>query len=80
MVRNILFIIFAVTIIFLPLQVQAPSHLQTTLEEELIVPPATTREIRPPMTDDRFLILITVLIVAGLIAVIAISGFPKFKL
>ncbi len=48
--------------------------------EEPTEPELITREIRPPMADDTFLIVIVILIVGGLIGVIVVSRFTKFKL
>lgn len=60
--------------IFEPEQ-QIPQIQQLPSEPELV-----TREIRPPMVDDTFLIVIVILIVAGLVGVVVISRFTKFKL
>jgi len=48
--------------------------------EEPTEPELITREIRPPMADDTFLIVIVILIVGGLVGVIVVSRFTKFKL
>lgn len=54
---------------------EVPEIQQLPTEPELV-----TREIRPPMADETFLIIIVILIIAGLIAVILVSRFTKFKL
>lgn len=54
---------------------QVPQIQQLPTEPELV-----TKEIRPPMPEETFLIIIVILIVAGLIAVVIISRFTKFKL
>jgi len=57
------------------LEQEIPEPQQLPIEPEL-----ATREIRPPMADETFLIIIVILIVAGLIAVVVVSRFTKFKL
>ena len=53
------------------------------LQEEIPQPqelPTETREIRPPMVDDTFLFIVVILIVGGLVGVVVVSRFTKFKL
>ena len=76
-------VIIQPTIIEEPITEIPPPTFEQQVSEIQPPPPEpelVTREIRPPMPDETFFIVIVILIVIGLIAVVIISRFTKFKL
>ncbi len=76
-------VIIQPTIIEEPITEIPPPIFEQQVSEIQQLPPEpelVTREIRPPMPDETFLIIIVILIVAGLIAVVIVSRFTKIKL